>query len=121
MSDYHIREVSADKKTVNVVYHLPIPATNNMVATPWRTALVAHQGGADAIASVLLDIIAGDLVLLKNGSLYEKVLTMRFSSTDLTNAARLAEVAARYSVELAAVTANLQATLDYYGKAGDVA
>jgi hypothetical protein len=46
---------------------------------------------------------------------------MRFSSTDLTNAARLAEVAARYSVELAAVTANLQATLDYYGKAGDVA
>ena len=120
MSDYHIREVAADKKTINVVFHLPVPATNNVVGVAWRTALVAQQGGADAITSVLLDIAAEDLTALKAGELYERVLTMRFSSITLTNAERLAEVAAKYSLELSEVQSNLQATLDYYGKVGDV-
>ena len=120
MSDYHIREVAADKKTINVVFHLPIPATNNAVGVPWRTALVAHLGGADAITSVLLDIGGADLTALKDGSLYEQVLTIRFSSTTLTDAERLAEIIARYSAELTEVHSNLQATLDYYGRVGDV-
>ena len=121
MADYHIKEVSANKKTINVVYHLPIPATNNAVGTAWRTALVNHQGGADAITSVLLDIASEDLAELKAGSLYEKSITLRFSSTNLTNPERLAEVEAKYTAELAAVQANLQATLEYYGREGDVA
>lgn len=120
MSDYHIREVAKDLKTVNVVFHLPIPATNNTVGTAWRGAVVAHKGGADAITSVLLDILSADLTKMKSGELVESAFTMRFSSIALTDAQRLAEVEARYSLELSAVLANLQATLKYYGKAGDV-
>lgn len=121
MADYHIREVAENKKTINIVFHLPIPATNNIVGIAWRTALVNHQGGADAITSEILDIASEDLAALKAGSLYEKSITMRFSSIDLTNAERLAEVEDKYTEELAAVQANLQATLEYYGREGDVA
>lgn len=120
MSDYTIREVAKDLKTVNVVFHLPIPVGNNLVGTPWRTAVVAHKGGADEITSVLLDILPADLTRLKEGALWESAFTMRFSSTGLTDAQRLNEVRARYSLELSEVQANLQATLKYYGKAGDV-
>lgn len=120
MSDYHIREMAADLKTVNTVFHIPITTGNNTVGVAWRTALVSHLGGADAITSVLLDISAPDLTALKAGELLEQVHTMRFSSLFLTDAERLAEIKAAYTAAETDTLAELQAKLQYYGYNGDI-
>ena len=120
MSDYHIRETSADLKTVSVVFHIPIPSTNNAVDISWSDALVLSLGGADEITSVMSDIGIGDEAEMKAGSIYEKVQTVRFSSLDLTNAQRLEEVEAAYIVAKEDILADKQITLNFYGKSGDV-
>ena len=120
MSDYHIREMAADLKTVNTVFHIPIPAGTNTVGIGWRDALVAHLGGADAITSVMLDISSADLTSMKAGELFEHVYTMRFSSLFLTGPERLAEIRAAYTTAQTDDLATLQANLQYYGYAGDL-
>lgn len=120
MSDYHIREIAADLKTVRTVFHIPIPVGNNDVGVSWRNALVARKGGADAINSVLLDMPAGDLTAMKAGELYECVSSTRFSSLDLTDAERLAEIRAAYSTNESLLLESLQTKLQYYGYSGDV-
>lgn len=120
MSDYHIQEMAADMKTVNTVFHIPIPIGDNTVGVAWRDALVAHKGGADAITSGLLDISAADMAALKAGELLERVSTVRFSSLFLTDAERLAEIRAAYTVAQTDTFAELQAKLQYYGYVGDI-
>lgn len=120
MSDYHIRNTDLKLKTVQCVFHIPIPATNNAVGVSWRDALVLSLGGADAITSVLTDITPAEESAMKAGSIYENVATVRFSSLELTNAERLAEVEAAYTATETAILAEKQITLNFYGKAGDV-
>ncbi len=121
MSDYHIRNTSEDLKTANAVFHIPIPATNNAVGVSWQDALVLSLGGADAITSVLTDITPAELSAMKAGSIYERVETVRFSSTNLSNAQRLVDVeSARIAAE-ADILNEKQITLNFYGKSGDVA
>lgn len=121
MSDYHILNTSKDLKTVGGVYHIPIPATDNVVGVSWQDALVLSLGGADAITSVLADITPAELSAMKAGSIFEKVGSVRFSSTNLTNPERLAEVEAAYTEAETDILAEKQITLNYYGKSGDVA
>ena len=121
MSDYYILETAKDLATVRVVFHIPVSAANNAVGVSWQTALAASLGGADAITSVLADIAAEDLTALKNGSLFEKIETVRFTSLGLTNAQRLAEVETAYTAAKTVTLANFQITLNFYGKSGDVA
>lgn len=121
ISNYHIRETDIKLKTVSTVFHIPIPDTDNDVGVTWQAALVLSLGGADAISSVLTDITPEEESAMKAGSIYENVATVRFSSTDLTNAERLAEVEAAYTAASSAVLAEKQITLNFYGKSGDVA
>lgn len=120
MSDYHILTTDIRLKTVSAVFHIPIPASNNVVGVGWRAALVLSLGGADAITSVLPDITPEELNDMKIGSIYERLTTFTFSSTNLTNAQRLAEVEAKYTEAASDVIADLGITLNFYGKAGDV-
>ena len=120
MSDYHIRSTEINLKSVNAVFHIPIPAANNAVGVSWQTALVLSLGGADAITSVLPDITPEELNAMKAGSIYENVATVRFSSLNLTNAQRLAEVEAAYTAAETNMLAEKQITLNFYGKSGDV-
>lgn len=120
MSDYHIRSTDLRLKTVSTVFHIPIPATNNAVGVGWRAALVLSLGGADAITSVLSDITTEELNAMKAGSIYENVATVRFSSLDLTNAQRLAEVETAFTAAETDILAEKQITLNFYGKNGDV-
>lgn len=121
MSDYHILNTDIKLKTVSCVFHIPIPATNNAVGVSWRDALVLLLGGADAIDSVLTDITPAELSAMKAGSIYERTETVRFSSLNLTNAQRLAEVEAKYTEAETDILTEKQTTLNFYGKAGDVA
>ena len=120
MADYHIRTTDILLKTVRTVFHIPIPATNNAVGVSWQVALVDSLGGADAIDSVLPGISSAELAAMKAGSIYEKAGTTRFSSTNLTNVERLAEVETAYTAAETAVIADFQVTLNFYGKYGDV-
>lgn len=120
MSDYHIRNTDVKLKTVSVVFHIPIPAVNNAVGVSWQDALVLSLGGVDAITSTLTDITPAEESAMKAGSIYENVATVRFSSLDLTNAERLAEVETAYTAASSDVLAEKQITLNFYGKSGDV-
>ena len=120
MSDYHIRNTELNLKTVDVVFHIPIPATNNVVGVSWRNALVLDLGGADAITSVLTDITPAELSAMKAGEVFENTAIVRFSSTGLTNAERLAEVEAAFTSAETNILADKQVTLNFYGKSGDV-
>lgn len=121
MSDYHIRTTAVDLKIVSCVFHIPIPATNNTVGVSWQDALVLSLGGADEITSVLPDISTAELTAMKEGSIFENVETVGFSSLNLTNAQRLAEVETAYTEAETDVLAEKQVTLNFYGKSGDVA
>lgn len=121
MSDYHILNTDIKLKTVSCVFHMPIPATNNVVGVSWQDALVLSLGGADEITSVLTDITPSELSAMKAGSIYENVVNVRFSSIDLTNTERLAEVEAAYTAAETNILAEKQVTLNFYGKSGDVA
>jgi hypothetical protein len=121
MSDYHIQKTDVMLKTVSCVFHIPIPATNNTIGVSWQDALVLSLGGADAITSTLTDITPAEESAMKAGSIYENTATIRFSSLNLTNAERLAEVEAAYTAAKTDVLAEKQVTLNFYGKSGDVA
>lgn len=118
--DYHILEVSNDLKTVNVIFHVPIPTGNNTVEVAWRTALVAHKGGADAITSLLLDIIPADLTAMKAGEILEIPCSVRFGSLVMTDTERLDKIKTEYTIKRASELADLQIKLKYYGRKGDV-
>lgn len=120
MSDYHIREISLDLKTVNLVFHIPISVGNNVIGVAWRTALVSHLGGTDVITSVLLDIQEAELTAMKAGEIYENVNTVRFSSLNLTDNQRLAEIEAAYVTAQTSVLTDAQIRLNYYGYVGDI-
>jgi len=120
MSNYHILNTDIRLKTVSCVFHIPIPATNNEVGVTWQDALVLSLGGTEAITSTLPDITQDELSALKAGSLYECMESVRFSSINLTNAQRLAEVEAAYTAAKTEMLAEKQITLNFYGKAGDV-
>jgi hypothetical protein len=126
MSNYHIRNVPAENggniKTVNLVFHIPIPAGNNVVGVPWRDALVRHLGGAATIGSVLPEVVnTQEETDMKSGMLLEKSVMVRFSSVNLTDAQRLAEIEAAFTAEKNAELATKQIELKYFGKDGDVA
>ncbi len=121
MSDYHVRDTDIKLKTANTVFHIPIPATNNAVGVTWQAALVLSLGGADAISSVLTDITPTEESAMKAGSIFEQVTTVRFSSVDLTNAERLAEIETAFTAAETDTLAEKQITLNFYGKSGDVA
>ena len=124
MSNYHIRDITFENgnaiKTVNVVFHIPIPLGNNVVNVPWRDALVRYLGGAAVIVSVLPEITTQEDSDMKAGALFEKLMTVRFSSTNLTDAQRLAEVTAAFTAEKNNELGAKQVQLKYFGKEGDV-
>lgn len=57
---------------------------------------------------------------MKAGSIFEKVETIRFSSLNLTNAQRLAEVEVAFTEAKTEILNEKQVTLNFYGKAGEV-
>ncbi len=121
MSDFHVLTQNTDQKTVNVVFHIPIPATGiNQAGVSWQDAVVREQGGINNISSVLNDITAEELSSLKSGALVEKQDTVRFSTTDLTNAERLQEIKDHFNGLKTELITEKQITLAFIGYAGNI-
>ena len=99
MADYHLLQQDIEKKTIRLVYHIPILAGGaNQAGILWRDAIVMDQGGADNINTALPVIDASELADMKIGALIEVQETFRFSSINLTPLQKKTEIEARYSI-----------------------
>lgn len=126
MSNYHTLTQAEDKKTVNVVFHIPVPeGGTNQADVLWRDAVVAEQGGSANIVSVLPGIEPTEDTLLKAGALIEVPKSLRFSRLGLTPAEKKAEIEAEYnrlsgSDPKYSILALKQITLEWIGYEADV-
>lgn len=115
MSSIHVLDQADDHKTINLVYHFPIPALNNGVGLSYRTELVTYLGGAAAITSQVAT--PTELTQMQSGALLELATSYRWSKMGLNDAQKLAEMQADYNSRQATVLAALQSRLMYYGYA----
>lgn len=116
--DFHMLTQTKDQNTVNVVFHIPVPGTNNDAGITWRQAVVMDAGGT--VTSILYDIDPAELLLLESGELIEKAENVRFSSIYLTNAQRLQQVKDRYDTLRVSLIEEKQITLNFMGYGGNV-
>ena len=120
MADFHVLTQDTKRRSVSVVFHFGIPAALNAAGITWRDAVVQEHGGAANIVSTLPAISTEEDSALKSGALLEQPETVRFSSINLTNAQRLAEIQAVYTEVLAEIVAEKQISLEFMGLAGSV-
>ena len=95
--DYHIREIAKNGKTVNVVFHIPVPAQGtNQAGISWRDAVVKSFGGADEISSVIPSVQGqAEETEMKAGAIIEVVESVRFGSLGLSTADKQTRIEAR--------------------------
>ena len=121
MGDYHILTQDPKKKTVQVIFHIPIPSSGtNAAGISWQDAIATEQGGASNIVSSLSDIASEEESALKAGALIEVVKTVRFSSTNLSNDERKAEIEAAFEQAKKDVFTEKQIVLEWMGYEGNV-
>ena len=109
----YVLDQSSDQKTINLIFHFTIPATNNDAGVCYQAALVGYLGGSSAITSKVPG--SPDLAALQAGSIYEYPFTLRWSQLGLNQAQMLAQIQAAYTAEQTTVLADLQNRLLYYG------
>lgn len=118
---YHILTQDEKRKSVNVVFHIPIPDVGtNEAGISWREAVVKEQGGASEIVSVLPDITTQEDSAMKAGEICEIQKLVRFSSINLTNTERKALIEAFYSDLTTELITGKQITLEWIGLEADV-
>ncbi|KKN78878.1 hypothetical protein LCGC14_0346500 [marine sediment metagenome] len=118
--NYHILKQQEKRKTINVAFHIPIPAGTNKASIEWKDALVLELGGSANIASVLPNISVPEDTALKAGTLFEAVRTVQFSSVQLDDAQRKATIETRYGDLLTEIVDEKKITLEWIGFEADV-
>ncbi|MGP8322389.1 MAG: hypothetical protein ACT6FG_00105 [Methanosarcinaceae archaeon] len=98
MSDYHIREIG--DKSANVIYHIPVDGDNDAKVS-WRDIVKKEKS------------VIGEPGVI-SGKIYEVEATVKFSSTKLTDAQRIAEIERGFSKHKLPISHRL------YGYEGDV-
>jgi hypothetical protein len=122
MSNFHVMQQDDRKRSIGVVFHVPVPATlTNTANVTWRDAVVKDQGGADNITSTLPDISQEELSAMKSGALIEVQRTVYFSTPNINNAERIAEIGQFYNNLKTDLIDEKMMTLQYIGYAGNVA
>lgn len=115
MSDIHLLDQVTKQDSIRCAFHIAIPAAgNNEAGIQWRTAIVQYQtqnGAAIESAVPGLDTTAHDL---DDGSVYEKLETVRFAA-DATPAVKAAAIQAAYTARKSALLQNAQNVLEWWG------
>lgn len=121
MADYHILTQDKQKKSVAVIFHIPVPDTGtNQADIGWRDAVVSDQGGSGNITSGLSGIDPSEDTQLKSGEIIEKRETVRFSSKNLDIAAKKAEIEARFNELKIELIDAKKVELEWMGYEGNV-
>lgn len=118
MSNFHILAQAEDEKTISVVFHYPVPGTNNQAGISFQTALVLYLGGAENIKSEVAD--AAELANIQAGAIYELRTSVRWSRLGLSNAQKLQEVKNAWAYELSNLNNYFSIVLAFEGYKGNV-
>jgi len=122
MADYHVLTQDNNKKSVNVVFHVPIPAiSTNAANITWRQAIVLEQGGSVNIVSVLPGISVVEDTQLKAGELFEVSRSVKFSSINLNSVQRKTAIEVYFGKLVTDLVTEKQITLEWIGYEGSVA
>lgn len=135
-SDYHILTQAADLKTAQVVFHFQVPASGtNSAGIQWQDAVKMNLfrkdevGNPVPIFSVLPvyhvvnypgGIDSAEETLIGDGEVIEEVVTVRFSTIDLTDQQRRDEIVAAHTARNTELINQLQKELAWIGYRGDV-
>jgi len=120
MSNYHVLEQSADQKTVRVALHYTVPAGSQNQVNQNHRGLVAvirkdpDSGTVKSQVPYLADEFSAELAKMQTGEVVEEVTTVRFSSLNLTDAEKKAEIESAWAAKQAEVFERLQTQLEYY-------
>jgi|LGOV01.1.fsa_nt_gb hypothetical protein len=123
MSNYHVLTQSRQKKSVDVVWHIPVSNTNNSADVNYRTALVDYlvwTTGNDPILSDCPNITPAELTQIEAGELYELRKSYTFSRLGLTNGQKATELDAKYTSLATTGLTRLQTFLEWFGLNRDV-
>ena len=112
MSQIHIREKDTKNKTVTCIFHFAVPELNNAVGVPWNQVLQKALNPEP----LMPDNDSTENANIVSGSIHEVQETVRFSSTNLTDNERIAEVEAAFQTRQTEIFDELAAKLDYFGK-----
>ena len=111
MANIHIKELDLKNKTVNCIFHVPVPVANNGAGIPWSNVV---KNSLNPIAEMSYNDQTENTAI-ENGEILETSVTVRFSSTSLTDAQRLAEIEAKYEAESVILLQKLANKLKFFG------
>lgn len=118
MSDYHILSADEYGNKFNIIMHVPVPDTTNLVGTNFRVAVVEMQGGAP-IGSSLIGITAPEQGQLDAGELYE--VRVQFNSNPGESLSdKRDKLDLLYAATVAETQENFGDQLDFWGYDRDV-
>jgi hypothetical protein len=121
MSNYHILIQDLERKSVSVVFHVPIPATGvNLASVQWREAVKKERAFNKATGSVLPDIIAAEQTQIDNGEIIE-VMQEIGSSPVASDAVRKVQIEAEFNKVKVQLLSEKQITLAWIGYQANVA
>ena len=115
MSDIHIMDLDTLQTEVNCVFHIVIPGADNLAGIPWCDVIKEYYKPVPVLPDN--DV---ENALISDGKVVEIVEVMEFSSTDLSNAEREAEVEKYYTDLKDKRLTRLQKQLNFYGKEIDI-
>ena len=107
----HILEQDVGNKTVNCIFHIPVPDEANAVGVNWRIAVVRSLKPAPLLNWNSQD----ENTQIENGEVLEIMEAVRFSSVGLTDTERLLEIDAAYTTRSATLLSELAVKLNFYG------
>ena len=123
MSDYHLLTQAQDKKTINAIFHIPIPDVDNATSKKYSLALkemLERQSESGIIKSACPDITPAELTQIQNGEIYEITRSKRFSSLSLTNMQKRDELDAEYNLLKTDALNELKVMLEWWSFKRDV-
>jgi hypothetical protein len=118
MAAIHVLSGAETGGSFQVVFHFPVPDTNNSVGVNYRAALVASgKGGSTRLTEGTGpgEITTAEKAQIESGAVYEHSRTIQQSGGDLSTPNLLAEVRSFYSRDKGDLTARIAVALQYFG------
>lgn len=115
--NYHVLTGREDGNSYSVVFHIPIPNTNNRVAVNYRTALVNSGIGGTTVlpeGNGAGQITSAEKAQVVAGELYEHVEQFDTNPGETANQIR-DRIDARYTALVTAIQSRLAGRLAYFG------
>lgn len=130
MADYYLLTQNRKKDRVDVVYHIPIAATNNFAGVSFRTAVQQLRtiyfdvNGAPLVTPILPRTLvpfldSGTKTKVENGEVWEEKVLVKFDA-NLSKAAKKTIIDDLFTAESANILTKIQIELDFWGFEGTV-